>query len=156
MNERPKLTRTIEPPENSMDVEDMVVPVCVDITVVTNSKLSEFPILDKVLNLAVKDALARFEKEGFRAFLHHGKVRPMSQDELLSILPRKVHFVPLPGEKHICDTAHVAKKNLTLDPDKVTCKLCLRKMNCDDEPTAGQAAPAPAPRPGPSNTASPK
>ncbi len=141
---------------HSLTVEDMMVPVCIDLVVVSNSKISEFPLLEKVLQVVVQDALQKFEKEGFRSFLHSARVRPMSQEELISIVPRKVHYAP--DDIQVCDTAHVSKKNLTKDREKVTCRLCIRKMEppLPTSPPAGPDEPAPAPRPAPASKASSK
>lgn len=105
----------------------MQVPVAIDLSFATSAKLDDMGILEQVLAKAVDDVLKRFEKDGFRIFVRAGVVRPMTQEELLSIIPRKVHMTNgLDG--WLCKTAHVSPKNVTSDATEVTCKLCLKVM----------------------------
>jgi hypothetical protein len=113
----------------SDDIHDMQVPMAIEVDFVTSAKLSDMGILETVLDLAVKDLQKRFEKDGFKCFLRTGLVRPMTQEELLTIIPRKVHMAR--DAQQICDTPHVSKKNLTEDPDDVTCKKCLKILGRD-------------------------
>jgi len=121
--------KTIKVPPSS-DLTEMVVPVAIEVSLATSVKLDDIPILEKVLEKAVEDVLKRFEKDNFRIFVRTGTVRPMTQDELLSIIPRKVHMALASG-LWLCTTPHVSPKNLTQNPDEVTCKLCLKVMEKD-------------------------
>jgi hypothetical protein len=112
--------------EPSEDLGQMMVPVAIDLSFVTSVKLEDMPILEQVLAKTTEDVLKRFQKDGFKVFVRAGVVRPMTQEELLSILPRKVHMAHEDG--WLCDTAHVALKNVTDNRDDVTCKLCLKKL----------------------------
>lgn len=56
-------------------------------------------------------------------------VRPMSQEELLAIIPRKIHKAAYHVKNGwLCNTPHVSPKNLTDNDSEVTCKLCLRVL----------------------------
>jgi hypothetical protein len=125
VSERRPLLKRFGPDE---DVLDLQVPISVEISFATSAKLSEMPILEKVIERAIADAQARFEREGFKFYVRAGVVKPMTQEELLSILPRKVHMARETGGnlKQICETPHVSQKNLTLNEDEVTCKRCLK------------------------------
>lgn len=94
----------------------------VEIQVISQAKLSEMPIFEKVVDRIVEDVLARLAKEGFRGNSVTGLVRPITQEELLVLLPRKKHMKTDGG--WLCRTEFVARKNLTNDQSEVTCKLC--------------------------------
>ncbi len=111
----------------SSDVGSMQVPMAVDLSFATSAKLDDMEILEKVLELAVADVVKRFEKDGFKVIIRAGQVRPMTQEEFLSILPRKVHMSDGAGD-WICDTSRVSLKNVTTDAEQVTCKSCLNRM----------------------------
>lgn len=114
------LGKKLEPSE---DLATMQVPFAIDLDIATSAKIEDLPILEQVLTKAVEDVLKRFAKDGFRAFLRTGVVRPMTQEELLACIPRKIHISNGHGGWK-CATAHVASKNITIDWAQVTCKLC--------------------------------
>lgn len=123
---RRPISKRLPPDEN---IQDLNVPMSVELSFATSAKISDMSVLEKVIELALGDLERRFAKEGFKLYLRTGQVRPMTQEELLSILPRKVHMAREQSGgvlKQICETAHVSWKNLTTNPDEVTCKRCLR------------------------------
>lgn len=112
----------------SDDLGKMMVPTAIDLHFVTSAKLDDQEILEQVLQLAIDDVLKRFQKDGFQTFLRGGQVRPMTQEELLSIIPRKVHMATDSDRGWLCDTPHVSLKNVTANKAEVTCKKCLKKL----------------------------
>lgn len=110
------------------DILDLVVPISVEISFATSAKISDMAILEKVLERALEDAQKRFDKEGFKLYVRSGLVKPMTQEELLAVLPRKVHMArEINGRlSQICETPHVSHKNLTTNETEVTCKRCLK------------------------------
>jgi hypothetical protein len=125
-DERRTISKRLQPDEN---IQDLIVPISVEMSFATSAKISDMSILEKVIELALGDLENRFAKEGFKLYLRTGQVRPMTQEELLSILPRKVHMAREQSGgvmNQICETPHVSRKNLTTNTDEVTCKRCLR------------------------------
>ena len=110
----------------SEEIGDIQCPMSIELHFATTSKISDMPILEKVLERAIEDVHKRFEKDGYKVYVRTGLVRPMTQEELVSLIPRKVHFRQ--NGRQICDTTHVAAKNLTDNRAEVTCKLCLKRM----------------------------
>jgi hypothetical protein len=123
--DRKPLSKRIEAEEA---VRNISVPISLEVKLVTSSKLSEMGLLEHVLDLALKDVKERFTKEGFVLHVAGGSVRPMAQDELLALLPRKMHLTLNGGESQACKTEYVARKQLTEDHTKVTCKRCLARI----------------------------
>jgi hypothetical protein len=107
-------------------VYDLNCPMAIELKFVTSSKLSEMEVLREVIKRVREDLLKRFDKEGFPAFVLDGEIRPMTQDELLACIPRKMHLRS--GDGWLCRTARVGAKHITNDRTKVTCKLCLGQM----------------------------
>lgn len=79
-------------------------------------------------DVLMKDFHARCEALGISLIRASGHVRPMSQVELISIVPRKWHFMGPEGTQ-VCAVPYVSEKFLTDDPTKVDCKLCRKKMD---------------------------
>lgn len=114
--------------EPSEDIGDLVVPMSVELSFATTSKVSDTTLMEQVLALAIEDVQKRFEKDGFKLYIRAGNVRPMTQEELLTLIPRKIHMADGVDGAQICTTPHVSAKNLTTDASKVTCKLCLKAL----------------------------
>jgi hypothetical protein len=112
---------------------DLNVPISVEVKFATGAKIRDMALLEAVIDLALADVEQRFEKEGFKLYARGGLVKPMTQEELLAMVPRKKHMAREhgPGMRQICDTPHVARKHLVTSIDKVTCKRCLKLI--DDE-----------------------
>jgi hypothetical protein len=83
-------------------------------------------LFEKFVNAYVKGCA----KGGSQASHARAVFRPMTREEALVLTPRKFHWAP-DGDR-VCDTAYVSPKQLTDDPSKVTCKLCLRWMEAND------------------------
>jgi len=79
-----------------------------------------FDGLDKAVRAFYDDCDAK----GVSVIQAGGQVRPMTREEALAIVPRKKHLEV--NGTHACRTPHVSARNLVKDPEKVTCKLCLK------------------------------
>lgn len=110
------------------EISKLPVPMAIDLSFVTSAKAEDAAILEKVLELAVQDVLKRFERDGFKTYIREGLVRPITKEELLSILPRKTHMGWSGDKGWLCDTPHVAARNISFDEQKVTCRSCLKKL----------------------------
>lgn len=112
---------------------DLNVPISVEVKFATGARIRDMVALEQVIDQALADVEARFEKEGFKLYARLGHVKPMTQEELLAMVPRKKHMARQHGSglRHICDTPHVSPKHLVTSIDKVTCKRCLKLI--DDE-----------------------
>lgn len=115
----------------SPDLSNLLVPLRIEVDFATSAKLDDIGRLEQVLEKAVEDVQKRFAKDGYTIYVRSGTVRPMSQEELLALIPRKIHLAAdgqdgTPG--WLCKTAHVAAKNITSERDDVTCKLCLKAL----------------------------
>lgn len=122
MKKKPLLKR-IEPSE---DIRDIQCPMSIEVSFATSAKISDMGVLDKVLEVVIAEARKKFESEGFKTWVRVGLVKPMTQEELLTIIPRKMHFMR--DGRQVCRTEFVSPKNLTDDPKEVTCKLCLKVL----------------------------
>lgn len=127
------LNKRIGPSE---DIGSMSIPMAVDLSFATSAKSDDADILEKVLDLAIQDVIKRFERDGFKVFIRAGQVRPMSQEELLSLIPRKVHLSN-GADGWLCETPRVSMKNVTREWTAVTCKSCLNRMGRQEPPQAG-------------------
>lgn len=111
------------------DVHNLVVPMSIELSYVTSAKIADMPALEKLIDHAFQDLEARFEKAGFKLYVRSGLVKAITQADLLTILPRKMHMAQTLSSgvlNQICDTPHVSAKNLTTNEDAVTCKRCLK------------------------------
>lgn len=79
-------------------------------------------------NELLKDFHAQCEKIGLSLIRTNAGIRPMTQEEILSVVPRKFHLVGTGGSQ-ACSTPFVSPKYLTRDATKVTCKLCKQKLD---------------------------
>jgi hypothetical protein len=100
----------------------------VEISIIGVFPAAAYPTLQTVVEDAVRELSARFEVAGGRdPHNRWSEVRPATKEEVLHFTPRKLHFTE-DGTSHVCDTAHVARRNLTTNREEVTCKLCRRKL----------------------------
>lgn len=109
------------------DPANLRLALTLNMTMIVGSKVGDMDRLKEVLEHAC-DLLQNECKElGIDAFLYNADVRPAPHEMLLAVQPRRVHYAPT--GRQICDTAHVSYKNLSKNPDEVTCKLCLKRMD---------------------------
>lgn len=73
------------------------------------------------------------ECEGVSIIEAKGQMRGLTQEEVLRIIPRKYHLSGADG-RQICDTKYISARFLTQNTERVTCKLCLKKLK--DRPTS--------------------
>lgn len=73
-----------------------------------------------------KDFEFKLVSLGVETISARGELRAFTGDEALTVIPRKKHYAS--QGRHICSTEHVSAKNLTTDPDEVTCRLCRKLM----------------------------
>lgn len=106
--------------------EELQVPYVLELKLVVSVTPSDVPALREMqLELAslAREQLGRTRREKRKLYFAGGDVRPLTQEELLAVLPRKVHLRTAAG-RWACTTAHVSPRNLTDDRAAVTCKLC--------------------------------
>lgn len=85
--------------------------------------------LDRAMTLLERltaDFMQECSKIGVSVHFPKGTFRPMTKEEALAFTPRKFHYAP--DGNRVCDTAYVSQRQLTDDRSKVTCKLCLKRM----------------------------
>jgi len=101
-------------------------------TVVEISILGIFPAADYVRLQLAAEEIQTLLRERFLAlggrdvYPRWAEARQATKEEVLHFTPRKVHYAE--DGAQICDTVYVAVRNLTRQREKVTCKLCLRKL----------------------------
>jgi hypothetical protein len=116
----------------SNSVKKFPIATVVEISIIGVFPASEYLTLKSAVDELQVELSDRFEKLGGRdAHLRWVDVRPATREETIHFTPRKVHFIQ--NDRQICDTAYVAKRNLTADREKVTCKLCRRKLGIYEE-----------------------
>jgi hypothetical protein len=104
------------------------VATVVEISVIGVYPASLYPTLQTIAERLQDELRKQFEAAGGKDPQPRWvEVRQATREEVLHFTPRKMHFTK-DGEAHVCDTAYVSKRNLTTDREKVTCKLCRRKM----------------------------
>ena len=104
------------------------VATVVEVSIIGVFPASAYPTLQTLVEAFQEELKAKFVEAGGRdAHGRWAEARQATKEELLHFTPRKLHFTE-DGEAHLCDTAYVAKRNLTRDREKVTCKLCRRKL----------------------------
>jgi hypothetical protein len=104
------------------------VATVVEVSIIGVFPASAYPTLQTLVEAFQEELKAKFVEAGGRD--PHGRwaeARQATKEEVLHFTPRKLHFTE-DGTTHLCDTAYVAKRNLTRDREKVTCKLCRRKL----------------------------
>ena len=100
----------------------------VEVSIIGVFPASAYPTMQTIVEEFQKELRARFEAAGGKD--SHGRwaeVRQATKEEVLHFTPRKLHFTE-DGKNHVCDTAYVARRNLTTNREEVTCKLCRRKL----------------------------
>lgn len=102
-------------------------PISIDLTFVTSGCMADMRVIESVMRWLRDAAHERFTNAGFQVMLKKALVRPMSRNELLALIPRKIHYEK--KGRQICTTSHVSGKNLTKDKTAVTCKLCLHRLD---------------------------
>ena len=106
----------------------------VEISVIGVFPASEYPALQTLVEQFQEELHARFETAGGRDVQNRWvEVRQATREEVLHFTPRKLHYTE-DGRRHACDTAHVARRNLTTNREEVTCKLCRRKLALVEAP----------------------
>jgi hypothetical protein len=110
------------------EVAKFPVATIVEISIIGVYPASAYPTLQTLVEKFQEQlALAFVEAGGRDPHNRWAEARPATKEEVLHFTPRKLHFTE-DGDTHACDTAYVAKRNLTRDREKVTCKLCRRKL----------------------------
>lgn len=120
------------PSEEEVQVRAAKFPIatCVEISVIGIFPATDYPTLQAIAEKLQEELKAKFIEAGGKD--PHGRwaeARPATKEEVLHFTPRKVHMSE--RGRQICDTVYVAKRNLTRDREKVTCKLCRRKMGIE-------------------------
>ncbi len=123
-DEKRPLVKQLQP---SGDIRDLHVPMAIELSLATSAKLADMGELEKTLDQAVQEVLKRFEGNGFQVFIRAGFVRPMAKEDLVEIVPRKFHMLSREG-RQTCDTQYVAKRYLTKNSEKVTCRKCMKLL----------------------------
>lgn len=121
-NERNEIK--VEGPEDPPRVT-MMAEFTVAVTGTVNELEGAMSLFERFVN-----AYVRGLSGGAQASHPRAAFRPMTRDEALVLTPRKFHWAP-DGDR-VCDTAYVSQRQLTDDPAKVTCKLCLKWMEAND------------------------
>jgi len=105
----------------------------VEVSIIGSVSSGAYLELQTMANEMQATLMKRFvELGGKAAHPRWAEVRPATREELLHFIPRKVHYSEN-GQKWICDTAHVSRRNLTSNKEAVTCRLCRRKLGVVDE-----------------------
>ncbi len=103
----------------------------VEISIIGVFPASEYPALQTAIDKFQEELREKFIALGGRdPHPRWAEARQASKEEVLHFTPRKMHMER--GGRQICDTAYVARRNLTRNREKVTCKLCMRKMGISD------------------------
>jgi hypothetical protein len=111
------------------EVAKFPVATIVEVSIIGVYPASAYPTLQTLVE--------KFSEELTRAFVEVGgrdshnswaEVRQATREEVFRFMPRKMHFYAGGNCVHLCDTVYVAKRNMTSDREKVTCKLCRRKL----------------------------
>jgi len=98
----------------------------VEVSVVCSIPATQIPELQEIATGIQAELVEQIEALAqAKVYPRWAEARPATRDELLSFVPRKMHYTEN-GDDHACDTLHVARKNLTRDARAVTCKLCIR------------------------------
>ena len=116
-------------PEN----DPSIIPcgITLDFSVIAAATLGDVPELEAFLRTTVLDVVAKLAALKMKAYIRRTDVHPVTQEELLSVIPRKIHFEH--DGRQVCATAFVSPKNLTTDSSLVTCKLCRKLKGISDD-----------------------
>jgi hypothetical protein len=100
----------------------------VEVSIIGVFPASEYPTLQTLVEKFREELRQQFEAAGGRdVYSRWTEVRQATREEVLHFTPRKRHFTN-DGHGHVCDTPHVAQRNLTTNREEVTCKLCRRAL----------------------------
>lgn len=100
--------------------------VVLEFSVMLTGSKEELAKAAEAFNTVIRAFYARSQDLGVAVGKSRGYMRALTKEENLTLKPRKYHFSE--DGRHICDTQFVARKYLTTNREKVTCKLCLRRM----------------------------
>lgn len=121
-------TRVAQRSGDSTTVAKFPIATVVEVSIIGVYPASAYPTLQTMVEEFQNELRARFEAAGGKdPHSRWAEVRPATKEEVLHFTPRKLHFTD-DGTSHVCDTAHVARRNLTTNREEVTCKLCRRKL----------------------------
>ncbi len=125
--------RVIERNEDSTSVGKFPIATVVEVSIIGVFPASAYPTLQAEAEKFAEELRARFTAVGGRdPHKRWAEARPATKEEVLNFTPRKLHYTD-DGKMHVCDTAHVARRNLTRNREEVTCKLCRRKLGITDD-----------------------
>ena len=113
------IRRFIDPPAERPDIKTTVI---VEYRAILTGDMEALGVAADELDKMFKRF---FETTGVSVVSSSGSMRHPSKDEMLALIPRKWHLEV--DDHQLCATPYVAKRYLTKDPSKVTCKLCLKK-----------------------------
>ncbi len=109
------------------------VATVIEVSIIGVAPASAYPELQTMTRAFQAELTKRFEDLGGKApHPRWAEVRPATREELLTFIPRKRHY-SADLRDWLCDTAHVAQRNLTSNKDEVTCRLCRRALGLIDE-----------------------
>lgn len=108
------------------------VATVVEVSIIGVFPAAEYPALQTLVEKLQAELKDKFVELGGRdAHDRWAEARQATKEEVLHFTPRKLHFTA-DGVTHVCDTAFVSKRKLTRDREKVTCKLCRRKLGIEE------------------------
>lgn len=129
MATEPTEDEVVEEPSEGSTVAKFPIATVVEVSIIGVFPASAYPTLQTMIEKFQDELREKFIALGGRdAHPRWAEARQATKEEVLHFTPRKTHYTTKPGERQICDTVHVSKRNLTTDREKVTCRLCLRKM----------------------------
>lgn len=120
-------------PGKKRDEENLRASVLLNFEIAMTGKVAALGDIYDEFSKHVEKLYERCEKEGISIIEAKGQMRGLTQEEILRIIPRKYHFQG-PDGRQICDTKHVAARFLTRNTERVTCRLCMKKLQ--ERPTA--------------------
>jgi hypothetical protein len=108
------------------------VPGCFEMNAYVIGQAPQLEAATEAFELCVKAFHEQLEALGVEVITSKAELRALLGEEAIAILPRKEHYAP--HGKHICPTTFVSEKHLTTDPEKVTCRNCLKLMKAGKVP----------------------
>lgn len=100
--------------------------------VVMTGKMDKLAEVAENWDVAMESFYAYCESRDVSIVCSSGTMRGLTQEELLFMIPRKYHFMDSEC-RQVCKTLFVSTKFLTSEPEKVTCKLCLKVMGASND-----------------------
>jgi hypothetical protein len=114
--------------DNPPVVAKFPIATVVEISAIGIFPASDYTTLQKIADKLRDELLAQFLAAGGRdVYPRWVEVRQATKEEVLCFTPRKVHYTRN-GKTQACRTPYVAKRNLTTEREKVTCRLCQREF----------------------------